>query len=94
MMPVLCEVVDPRYRATGYGIINMMNALAGGSGILIAGALRDRKIDASLPFDFVALFILTAAILLYLTKPRRLPETGPGAARGQVLPDSACPGKS
>jgi len=94
MMPVLCEVVDPRFRATGYGIINMMNALAGGSGILIAGALRDRKIDASLPFDFVALFILIAALLLYLTKPRRLPESGPGAASARITPDSPCPGKA
>ncbi len=61
----LCEVVDPRYRATGYGIINMMNAFAGGLGIYAAGVLRDRKVDPSLTFDLVALFLYLRRPLLF-----------------------------
>jgi len=72
LMPALCEVVDRRYRATGYGIISLANVFAGGLGVYAAGVLRDRKVDSSVPFDFVALFLLISAVLFYFTKPRRL----------------------
>jgi len=87
LMPALCEVVDRRYRATGYGVINMINAFVGGLGIYVAGVLRDRKFDPSIPFDFVALFLLVCAILFYFMKPRCAPDTGPGVASGNVLAD-------
>jgi len=86
LMPALCEVVDPRYRATGYGIINMMNGIAGGLGIYAAGVLRDRKIDPAITFDLVALFLLVCAVLFYFMKPLPLSKTRPGLAPGEVLP--------
>jgi MFS family permease len=30
MMPILCQVADPRYRATGYGVLNLFTCLVGG----------------------------------------------------------------
>src|ERR1019366_1478360 len=33
MMPILCLVTDPRYRATGYGILNLFSCFVGGVGI-------------------------------------------------------------
>ena len=32
MMPILCLITDPRYRATGYGVLNMCGTVAGGFG--------------------------------------------------------------
>lgn len=77
MMPALCEVVDQRYRATGYGIINMMNAFAGGLGIYFAGVLRDRKVNPALTFDFVALFLIVASSLFYFMKPKPVTRENP-----------------
>ena len=39
-MPVLCEVIDPRYRATAYGLLNMVGSVLGGIGIYLAGTGR------------------------------------------------------
>ncbi len=79
MMPVLCEVVDRRYRATGYGVVNMMYSLGGGLGIYAAGVLRDRKVAPSITFDLVALFLFISAVLFYFTKPLSPPEIGSAA---------------
>jgi predicted MFS family arabinose efflux permease len=38
--PIICEVAGPRLRSTGLGILNMMNCLAGGAGVMWAGFLK------------------------------------------------------
>ena len=53
MMPVLCTIVDPRFRATGYGILNLVSCIVGGVGIYLGGALRDADIDLSIIFQAV-----------------------------------------
>lgn len=40
-MPILCHMADARYRATGYGIINMVGCVTAGVTVYLAGALRD-----------------------------------------------------
>lgn len=40
VMPVLCEVADPRLRATAYGILNLVGCIAGGLMAALAGALK------------------------------------------------------
>jgi predicted MFS family arabinose efflux permease len=40
VMPVVCEVVDPRLRATAYGILNLLGCVAGGVMAALAGALK------------------------------------------------------
>ena len=71
MMPILCLVTDERYRATGYGILNLFSCLVGGVGIYAGGMLRDRHIDVSILFQVAAvLMVLCAGILFRIrTKP-------------------------
>jgi MFS family permease len=75
MMPILCLVSDPRYRATGYGVLNLFSCLVGGAGIYAGGALRDAHLNLSLLFHFAAASLLLCAGLLFLVKPAVRPET-------------------
>ena len=70
MMPILCTVSDPRYRATGYGILNCFSCIIGGLTIYAGGLLRDAAIDVSRVFQFAAASILVCALLLSLIKPQ------------------------
>jgi MFS family permease len=70
MMPILCLIADPRYRATGYGMLNLLACVIGGAGIYAAGALRDAKIELSLMFLFVVGVLLVAAVLVYSLRPK------------------------
>ncbi len=59
--PVLCDVLEPRLRSTGLGIINLANCLAGGFATFAAGYL---KADFGLVavFSFVSALMLVAAL--------------------------------
>jgi MFS family permease len=70
MMPILCLIADPRYRATGYGMLNLLSCIIGGFGIYAGGALRDANIDLSRLFLFVVGVIGVCATLLFLLKPK------------------------
>ena len=65
MMPVLCMIVDPRFRATGYGILNLVSCIVGGLGIYLGGALRDADVDLSIIFQTASLIMVLCAILFY-----------------------------
>lgn len=69
MMPILCLVTDSRYRATGYGILNMFACFVGGITIYVGGKLRDAQADVSHIFQFSALSLVAAATLLFFVKP-------------------------
>lgn len=69
MMPILCLVSDPRYRATGYGILNLFSCVVGGVAIYAGGALRDAEFNLSLLFQLAAASMLVCAALLILVKP-------------------------
>ncbi|MDR1096703.1 MAG: MFS transporter [Tannerella sp.] len=68
LMPVLCMAVDTRYRATGYGIMNMLATIVGGIGIYAAGALRDSHINLGVIFRCASLTIIVCVALLILVK--------------------------
>ena len=70
MMPILCTVTDPRYRATGYGVLNLFSCSVGGLTIYAGGLMRDADIDVSRVFQFAAVSILVCAALLYFIKPQ------------------------
>lgn len=70
MMPILCLIADPRYRATGYGLLNLVSCVIGGVGIYAGGALRDAHIDLSKLFLFVVGVIIVCATLLFFLKPK------------------------
>ena len=71
MMPILCQVADPRYRATGYGIMNCFSCLTGGVMIYVGGALKDNDVDLSTVFQYGAAGLVIAAIVLLVVRPQR-----------------------
>jgi hypothetical protein len=70
MMPILCLIADPRYRATGYGVLNFLACIVGGTTIYAGGMLRDAHVNVSRVFQFGALTIAVCAVLLWFIKPR------------------------
>lgn len=75
MMPVLCLIIDSRYLATAYGVLNLFACIVGGFGIYLAGMLRDAKIDLSKVFQSASLLMVISAILLYMVKPKKTVTT-------------------
>jgi sugar phosphate permease len=69
MMPILCLVADPRYRATGYGFLNMFACIVGGATIYAGGKLRDNDVDLSRVFQFGAVGLVVCAVILFFVKP-------------------------
>jgi MFS family permease len=70
MMPILCLITDPRYRATGYGVLNLCSCVVGGVSIYIGGALRDAHIDVNRLFQFAAASLVVCAVLLLSIKTK------------------------
>lgn len=58
LMPVIRQVVDSRYAATAYGILNFLSTIAGGLMVYVGGALKDAEIKLS------AIYIVAAGLLL------------------------------
>jgi MFS family permease len=67
-MPILCLVVNPKYRATGYGILNFFGTLVGGATIYLAGALKDAHVPLSGIFQVTAICLVGCAALLWFIK--------------------------
>ena len=70
MMPVLCQITDPRYRATGLGLLNAFATIVGGLTIYVGGALRDAHVNITNVFECGAAGLLVCAVLLWFIKPR------------------------
>jgi MFS family permease len=66
MMPILTLISDRRFRATGYGVLNLCACVVGGLTIYAGGALRDARVDVSHVFQFGAGSIVVCGALLYL----------------------------
>jgi predicted MFS family arabinose efflux permease len=77
MMPILCLTTDARYRATGYGLLNLFSCLVGGGTTYLGGALRDAHVNVNRLFQFGALGISTCAALLLLIRARTSPNPEP-----------------
>ncbi|WP_414660620.1 MFS transporter [Horticoccus sp. 23ND18S-11] len=75
MMPILSLVADTRYRATGYGVLNLCSCTVGGLTVYAGGALRDAHIDVNRIFQFAAASILVCATLLFFVKPKNPPAS-------------------
>ena len=70
-MPIPCQIVDSRYRATAYGALNFVQQITGGLAIYATGALRDLRIDTGDILIVAAGIQVVAAGLLLLVKPRK-----------------------
>jgi MFS family permease len=63
-MPILCQFVSPRYRATGYGLMNLVGISAGA---VITGFLGKSADAGNMRHDFAMLsVIVVVAIVLQL----------------------------
>lgn len=68
LMPILCMISDKRYRATGYGVLNLFASLVGGLGIYASGALRDAHVNLSILFKIAAVMLLLSVFILLIIK--------------------------
>lgn len=70
MMPILCLITDPRYRATGYGVLNLFSCVIGGIGLYAGGVMRDAQVNLSMMFKFSTVFLLVCVLALSLIRPQ------------------------
>ena len=72
-MPILCQIARPEWRATGYGIMNLVSISCGGFGDWAFGALRDRHVPLNLIFGVFAGVALFSIFIVLLIKPKEEP---------------------
>jgi MFS family permease len=71
-MPILCQIVRPEYRATGYGIMNLASVAAGAGVTVAMGAMRDHGLSLGVAFTISAAVTALAGLLILLVRPRTL----------------------
>jgi MFS family permease len=74
MMPILCLILDPRYIATGFGVLNLFACAVGGATTYAGGAMRDMQIDVRRLFEVGAAGIVVCAVMLLFVQPRATPS--------------------
>jgi len=70
-MPILCQVVRPEHRATGYGFMNMVSISVGAVATVLLGSMRDQGIPLSAAFAGSALLALIAAGIVLRIRPHQ-----------------------
>jgi MFS family permease len=70
LMPILCMIADARYRATGYGVLNLFACIIGGIGLYAGGALRDANVNFSRLFQFASVIMVVCALILFSVRPK------------------------
>ena len=69
-MPILCQFVSAKYRATAYGIMNMVGVFAGAA---VTGVLGKWTDDGNLGLGFALLSVVVLVALglqLYFLRPK------------------------
>ncbi len=69
-MPILCQIVRPELRATGYGVMNLVSISCGGFADWGFGRLRDLQVPLSLIFTAFAATAVLSIVLVLLIRPR------------------------
>ena len=77
-MPILCQIVRPELRATGYGFMNLVSISCGGFADWGFGWLRDRHVPLNVIFGVFAGVALLSVFIVLLIKPRK--ELSPSSA--------------
>ncbi len=65
-MPIVCAIVDVRYRATAVGITNAFAAVCGGLGVFAVGAMRDAEVPVRAVIFLAGFGALLCGIALWL----------------------------
>jgi MFS family permease len=74
-MPILCQIVRPELRATGYGFMNLVSISCGGFADYAFGALRDADVPLNAIFGVFAGIALFSVMLVLLIRPKPSVET-------------------
>lgn len=70
-MPILCQFVSSKYRATAYGIMNMTGVVAGAVVTQLLGRLKDNGMDLGVCFAFMGIVVAIAIVLqLAVLRPK------------------------
>jgi MFS transporter, Spinster family, sphingosine-1-phosphate transporter len=69
-MPILCQIVRPELRASGYGIMNLVSISCGGLGDWGFGILTDKKVPLFGIFGIFASFAVVSILLVLMIQPR------------------------
>jgi MFS family permease len=69
-MPILSQIVRPEWRATGYGIMNLVSISCGGFGDWGFGVLRDQHVPLDVIFGAFAGVALLSVFIVLLIRPR------------------------
>ncbi|HEX4150499.1 MAG TPA: MFS transporter [Pirellulales bacterium] len=73
-MPILCQIVRPQLRATGYGIMNLVSISCGGVADWGFGVLRDRQVPLNVIFGVFAATALLSVCIVLMIRPRPAPD--------------------
>lgn len=71
LMPVVRQVVDGRYAATAYGVLNFLSTIAGGLMVYVGGALKDAQVSLSLIYIVAGCLLLVATWSLIFVKVKQ-----------------------
>ncbi|CAH0275098.1 putative galactarate transporter [Pedobacter sp. Bi27] len=71
LMPVLRQIADSRYIATGYGFLNFLSTIIGGLMVYVGGALKDAKVDLSIVYQVSAVIMLLATWSLFAIRIKK-----------------------
>jgi len=71
LMPILRQVADARYIATGYGVLNFLSTIVGGMMVYVGGALKDADVSLSIVYQFAAVILLIATWCLFAVKVKK-----------------------
>lgn len=69
-MPILCQIVRPELRATGYGIMNLVSISCGGLADWGFGKLRDAEVALNVSFSLFASLCVVSVVLVLAIRPR------------------------
>jgi MFS family permease len=70
-MPILCQIVRPDLRATGYGIMNLVSISCGGMADWGFGIMRDKHIPLNVIFGIFASVAILSVVCALLIRPKR-----------------------
>ena len=69
-MPILSQVAPPRFRATGYGLLNFFGISCGALLTPLLGKLKDSGTPLAVSFAYCAVPALLAAVLMFILRPK------------------------
>ncbi len=70
-MPIITQVVDKKYQATGYGIMSFFGVMSGAVMIWVGGYLKDIGISLDLVFKIAAVGIVISGFVLLAIRPKK-----------------------